>query len=200
MPAVSLACYAVMRLVRVDHTTPVYVINLLALDLIQVLMKPLHILYELERTYHALLSSHFMFLLGQFDVLFGTRECTQSNVLSRSVLPFGLILTITLMKYFLIPPHLNLRAVLFFVLFMCVVICYAGTWRTIRSVRSIPDEEKKRIMHLLGMVVGTYGVLFLPLCFLSIYTLLNTLSVFPSILRVYLFSLPLWWILSCTFS
>lgn len=187
MPAVSLACYAVARLVTIDHMTPVYVINLLIADLIQVLIKPLLIKHALERTDNNI-SSNFLFALGQFGSI-GFMLCItveryvavacpiwyqQRHTFKRSVqicfVIWIFILMLTLLKNFLMSPQqLYFSPVLSLVLFMCTVMCYFGTLRAIRSVKSVSKEEKKRIMHLMGMIVGTYGLLFLPLGIFSIY-------------------------------
>ncbi|KAL2097547.1 hypothetical protein ACEWY4_006754 [Coilia grayii] len=193
MPAVSLACYAVIRLIRVDDITPVYVINVLLSDLLQVLIRPLLIQRVLERTDNNLSVRHFVFLLGLFGSvgfmfcitleryvavahpLWYQKRHTIKRAVQICVVIWILILTITLLNEFLMnPQELNFRvyfmnSVLSLFVFMSLVMCYFGTWRKIRSVRSLPAQEKKRIMHLMGMVVGTYGVLFLPLCAVSAY-------------------------------
>ena len=189
----SLACYTIIRLVRVDHTTPVYVINLLVSDFLQLLIRPLLIKRVLERKDNNLSARHFVFLLGVFGSI-GFMLCItveryvavarplwyqQRHTIKCSILiclvVWILTLTITLLNEFLMfPQQLNIRvyfmnAVFSLLLFVCLVICYLRTQRAVRSVQSLPDEEKKRILNLLGMVVGTYGVLFLPLCILSFY-------------------------------
>lgn len=187
MPAVSLACYAVARIVKIDHITPVYVINLLIADLLQVLIKPLLIKHALERTDNNI-ASYFLFVLGQCGST-GFMLCItveryvavacplwyqQTHTLKRSVqiclVIWIVILMITLLTcYLMSPEQMCFPPVISLVLFICVVMCYFGTWRAIRSVRSVSKEEKKRIMYLSGMIVGTYGLLFLPLGLFSIY-------------------------------
>lgn len=193
MPALSLACYAVSRLVRVDHITPVYIINLLLSDFLQVLIRPLLIKRVLERTDNNLSARHFVFLLGLFGSVasmlclalekyvavahplwYQKRHTIKCSILI-CVTVWILILTVTLLNELLLHPQAEnlsvyfMNAVLNFLLFTCLAMCYFGTWRAIRPVRSVSTQEKKRIMQLMGMVVGTYAVLFLPLCAVSMY-------------------------------
>ncbi|KAK6467610.1 G-protein coupled receptor 4-like [Huso huso] len=150
LPANCLALYGLYRLVKTDNALPVYVINLLLSDLLQISTLPLWIDYY----------SHGH--VWRYDRTACIFVCVISNISLYSSIFF--LCCISLERYLAIAhplwfrnlhPH-KLAAV------TCVVFVHRRTRMSLADSLSVSAEEKERISRLLALVLIIFILVFGP--------------------------------------
>uniref|UniRef100_A0A671YHK4 G-protein coupled receptors family 1 profile domain-containing protein n=1 Tax=Sparus aurata TaxID=8175 RepID=A0A671YHK4_SPAAU len=172
LPLILVVIYALYLLVRNDHVAPIYVINLLITDLIQLC----YMIVWLTRDKNLLVTVIF---IGIYDHCIGASVCfmvciilyyrylviahplwyrfrrtIKSSVVICVVvwvLPVVIVLFLCVIPYFLLLPF----PLLIFFLF--------GTVRALCTSISVPSDEKRRIVGTLVLVLLIYTLLFLPI-------------------------------------
>ncbi|XP_028279806.1 proteinase-activated receptor 2-like [Parambassis ranga] len=176
LPLIIVAIIALCFLIQKDHVAPVFVINLLLSDLVQLCCMMVmvtdnncHILEIFIPYYFGLMASvGFMvcvsmerYLVIAHPLWYRYRRTIKSSVIVSIVVwilpPVYIILsslgenvTAAMLSVFLLLP---------FPLFMFFLV---GTLKALSSARSVPSDEKRRIVAILVVVLLIYTLLFLP--------------------------------------
>ncbi|XP_071389805.1 ovarian cancer G-protein coupled receptor 1-like [Centroberyx affinis] len=178
LPLTLLAIYALVSLVRGGQVAPIYVINLLVSDLIQLCCMVVR-----EAAPLGLTRSLFSYLFYNMGITasVGFMVCVAleryliiacplwyrfrrtikfSLVVSFMVWACSIILIIVI--YFV--RHLSLILLSIFVIlpFPLLIFFLAGTLKALSASIAVPPEEKRRIMGALVLVLLNYTLLFLP--------------------------------------
>ncbi|XP_047459498.1 mas-related G-protein coupled receptor member A8-like [Mugil cephalus] len=184
LPLILLAIYSLSSLVRKDHGAPLYIINLLISDLVQLLCmigrvaimnSNTDMLFTFIRIYnYGLLSSvGFMvcislerYLLIVWPLWYRFRRTIKTSVVV-CVLVWILPLVYVLPYYFRID---NLIAKIIFVLYLLLplplfIFFLGGTLKALSASISVSSDEKRRIVAVLVVVLLIYILLFLPYVF-----------------------------------
>ncbi|XP_066578279.1 G-protein coupled receptor 4-like [Amia ocellicauda] len=187
LPVNCLAICGLYRLIRSDMVVPIYIINLLIADLLQVVSRPLYIASDYENFSEVLLffgvsaSVWFMVCIALERYLVVAhplwyryrRSVRHAALISAGVWLLALLLTVPIMlRFFWNFDPFTARLIsipnVFLLPFPLLVFFYLGTRRVIIRTHSIQDEEKKRILCMLALVLGTYTVFFLPFGIMSL--------------------------------
>nr|XP_046188824.1 G-protein coupled receptor 4-like [Oncorhynchus gorbuscha] len=176
-PLICLSIYAMYFLVRADHIAPVYVINLLIADLIQICTRP----FNLSGTWKLIVmfieffgisaSIGFMvcvalerYLVIAFPLWYRFRRNIKYSLIMSSVIWVIPFLQISMLY---LTPTLDMKLILFavnlLIPFPLLVFFLAGTLKALSVSISVPAVERRRIIGTLALVLGNYTVLFLPL-------------------------------------
>ncbi|XP_029621036.1 G-protein coupled receptor 4-like [Salmo trutta] len=176
-PLICLSIYAMYFLIRADHIAPVYVINLLIADLIQICMRP--IILSVSWKFIATMIEFFgisasvgfmvcvaleRYLVIAFPLWYRFRRNIKYSLIVSSfiwVVPF-----IQIYMFHLTPTSeisLILFAVSLLIPFPLLVFFLVGTLKALSVSISVPAVEQRRIIGTLALVLGNYTVLFLPL-------------------------------------
>ncbi|XP_028279920.1 G-protein coupled receptor 4-like isoform X2 [Parambassis ranga] len=178
LPLIIVAIIALYFLIRKDHVAPVYVINLLLSDLFQLCCM---MVWVTDKTcenseifdfhyFGLMVSVGFMvcvsmerYLVIAHPLWYRYRRTIKSSVIISivvwvfplaCVLPFYLMFTykatVTMFSVFLLLP------------FPLLMFLMGGTLRALSSARSVPSDEKRRIVAILVVVLLIYTMLFLP--------------------------------------
>ncbi|XP_045921182.1 ovarian cancer G-protein coupled receptor 1-like [Micropterus dolomieu] len=185
LPLTLVAIYALYSMVRRDHVAPIYVINLLITDLIQLCFMIVQVVRNVDWTiylifvyiyFSALIASvGFMvcialerYLVIAHPLWYRFRRSIRSSVVV-SVLVWVLSVVCVVLFFNLV------RAIIYFVLllsFPLLIFSLVGTLKALSASISVPSDEKRRIVGILVLVLFIYTVLFLPfmIWFLKVYT------------------------------
>ncbi|XP_034722442.1 mas-related G-protein coupled receptor member A4-like [Etheostoma cragini] len=180
LPLIFIAIYSLYSVVRSDHIAPIYVINLLTSDLIQLccmiceVARPqsrmIFIINKCIYNYSLMTSVVFMvcialerYLLIVFPLWYHCRRTIRSTVVICAVawvLPSLYLFTLFFGGNFNVP---QMIAVVFLLLPLPLLLffCCASLKALSASVSILPDE-KQRIVGTLVVVLLTYMLLFLP--------------------------------------
>nr|XP_033468765.1 G-protein coupled receptor 4-like [Epinephelus lanceolatus] len=197
LPLTLVAIYAVRSLVKDDHVVPIYVINLLITDLIQLCCMIAWVLPE-----DWILSGRFILLSIYFYCL---------------MVSIGFMVCIALERYLVIacPLWYRFRRTIKISVLVCVVVwalppvisCLfiaarnsatisgillllplplfifflGGTLKALSASISVHSDEKRRIVGMLVLVLLIYTLLFLPtiiLCIINLYCMLQLIRDF----------------------
>ncbi|XP_029926901.1 mas-related G-protein coupled receptor member A4-like [Myripristis murdjan] len=180
LPLTLLAIYALYSLVQENNVAPVYVINLLISDLIQMccfviwVAQPKNlIMFVVSGIIHSIglmASVGFMVCVAMERYLVITcplwyrfrRNIKITLVVCFTVWVLPLILGF--LSYFILKflqPHI-LLSIYLLVPFPLLIFFLAGTLKALSSSISVPLEEKRRIVGTLVLVLLNYTLLFLP--------------------------------------
>ncbi|XP_035258943.1 proteinase-activated receptor 2-like [Anguilla anguilla] len=196
LPAICLASYALYRLIKANHVAPIYVINLLISDLVQIIVR---IFFMTDRffgiqskeyivTYNVLLvvvrfgliaSLGFMvcislerYLVVVHPLWYRYYRNIKHSVLASLVVWVLSVIYAAIDYNVLMKDHITFTIV-FSILFLLpmplLVFLYVGTRRALAGTVSVSDAEKKRIMGILVLVLGIYVLLYLPFTLMSFY-------------------------------
>ncbi|XP_035858472.1 mas-related G-protein coupled receptor member A4-like [Sander lucioperca] len=180
LPLTFVAIYSLYSLVRNDHVVPIYIINLLISDLIQLccmicdVVQPdspiIFIIYYSIYNYSLMTSVGFMvciamerYLLIVFPLWYHCRRTIKSTVVICVVawaLPALYVFTVFFGGNFNVP---QIIAVVFlFLPFPLLIFFCCATLKALSASVSILPEEKRRIVGTLVLVLLIYMLLFLP--------------------------------------
>ncbi|XP_049455583.1 G-protein coupled receptor 4-like [Epinephelus fuscoguttatus] len=177
-PLTLLAIYALYSLVREDHVAPVYVINLLISDLIQ--MCCLVIWVAKSRT-SAVYVSTFIYYIGVMASV-GFMVCIAlerylviacplwyrfRRSIKYSLFVSMFVWALSLIEFLITWLTSDLHALVFRTVFLLLpfpllIFFLAGTLKALSAAISVPLKEKRRIVGTLVLVLLNYTVLFCP--------------------------------------
>ncbi|XP_041866843.1 G-protein coupled receptor 4-like [Melanotaenia boesemani] len=176
LPLTLVAIAAVYSLVRKDHVTPVYIINLLVSDLVQLCClavwkagkfnKLIYCFY----VFGVLASVGFMvcislerYLMITQPLWYRFRRNIKTSV-AVCVVVWILSFTISFPFHFYALYHSrNIICGVFLLLpFPLFIFCLVGTIKALSAARSVSADEKRRIVAILVVVLLIYTLLFLP--------------------------------------
>ncbi|XP_066578255.1 G-protein coupled receptor 4-like [Amia ocellicauda] len=192
LPANCLAICSLYRMIRADMVVPIYIINLLISDLLQIIARIVRLilltLTHSERLQVAKAFSFSLFILG-LSASIGFMLCIalerylvvahplwyrcRRSIRHTTLVSVGVWVSVVILTAVVMPlyfmPHFQQQitisfSVLFLLPFPLLLFFFFGTWRAIAGATSVRDEEKRRIVRTLALVLGTYTVLFLPYC------------------------------------
>ncbi|XP_008428323.1 ovarian cancer G-protein coupled receptor 1-like [Poecilia reticulata] len=176
LPLTVIAIFAVYLLIKKDHVTPVYIINLLLSDLIQLCCM------IAENLVHGNVVVHYTYFYGLM-VSIGFMVCIslerylavarplwyrfRRNIKTSLVvciviwmLPMFFILSILLKLGFQV---IGFFCAVFFLLPLPLLTFFlVGTVKALSAAHGVSAEEKRRIVAILVVVLLTYTVLFFP--------------------------------------
>ncbi|XP_032364688.1 mas-related G-protein coupled receptor member X4-like [Etheostoma spectabile] len=180
LPLTLVAIYALYSVVRSDHVVPIYIINLLVTDLIQLCCmicdvvnphRPMtYVIYVSVYNYSLMTSVGFMvcialerYLLIVFPLWYRCRRTIRSTVVIcvlAWVLPSLYLFTLFFGGNFNVP---QIIAFVFLLLPLPLLLFFCcATLRALSASVSILPDEKRRIVGTLVMVLLIYMLLFLP--------------------------------------
>ncbi|KAJ7984925.1 hypothetical protein DPEC_G00359810 [Dallia pectoralis] len=176
-PLILLAIYAMYFLIRADHMAPVYVINLLIADFVQisvrliVLFNVWGIVGEIIEFFGISASIGFMvcialerYLVIAFPLWYRFRRNIKfSLIVSSIVWVFPFIQIVLMYVSPTVYDSLIVFSVMLLIPFPLLVFFLVGTLRALSASISVPAVEQKRIIGTLALVLGNYTLLFLPL-------------------------------------
>ncbi|XP_066578981.1 G-protein coupled receptor 4-like [Amia ocellicauda] len=208
LPANCLAICSLYRMIRADMVVPIYIINLLISDLLQIIARILRlILLTLTDSEGLRIAKAFPFSLFIFGLSASIgfmlcialerylvvahplwyryhRNVRHATLVSVGVWVLAVIFTTVAMPlYIILHFHKEIMitfSVLWLLPFPLLLFFFFGTWRAIAGATSVRDAEKRRIVRMLALVLGTYTVLFLPYCivnFIRCYTINTNINI-----------------------
>uniref|UniRef100_UPI0037E775E1 G-protein coupled receptor 4-like n=1 Tax=Semicossyphus pulcher TaxID=241346 RepID=UPI0037E775E1 len=181
-PLTLVAIYALHSLVRNDHVAPMFIINLLISDLIQLccmIFDSGHVFtyhFSHEHTfacvyiYSLMASVCFMVCLSleRYLLIVHPLRCRFVRSIKISVVfcvgVWALPLVFLLPHYFRVDFHVT--ETIFFLVFLLpfplLIFFLVGTLKSLTASISVPSNEKQQIVGILVMVLLIYTLLFLP--------------------------------------
>ncbi|XP_038586207.1 G-protein coupled receptor 4-like [Micropterus salmoides] len=195
LPLTLVAIYALYSMVRRDHVAPIYLINLLISDILQLCYMIVKVAPNVCGTisemffyiyYSALLASVFFMVcisLERYLVIAHPLWYRFRRTIKTSVV-------ICVLVWVLTPPFLviswfysvnpNILAVLLLLPFPLLIFFLVGTLKALSASISVPSDGKRRIVGILVLVLLIYTLLFLPSIILILHKkyvpTLNSLS------------------------
>ncbi|XP_030298094.1 proteinase-activated receptor 1-like [Sparus aurata] len=192
LPLTLAAIYAVYSLVKNDHVAPIYIINLLISDVIQLCCMIVDVVPLQDRNmyyiafcmyYFAMIASvGFMvcialerYLVIACPLWYRFRRTIKISVVVCVmvwVLTLVYLLTYNYVKYTEI-----ISAIFFFLPLPLFIFFLGGTIKALSASR-VPSDEKRRIVAILVLVLLIYTLLFMPsvIWYATYYQTLTTLS------------------------
>ncbi|XP_026210117.1 G-protein coupled receptor 4-like [Anabas testudineus] len=176
LPLTLVGIYALFSMVRKDHIAPIYVINLLISDLIQLCCMIVQMIVQPESLliiyiFGLMASVFFMvcislerYLVIAWPLWYRLRRTIKISVVV-CVVVWTFPLVCVLLFYFsddfsrVSPTALG---VFFLLPFPLLIFSLVGTIKALSAAISVRAEEKRRIVGLLVLVLLIYMVLFLP--------------------------------------
>ncbi|XP_034538203.1 G-protein coupled receptor 4-like [Notolabrus celidotus] len=183
LPLTLVAIYALYSLVRKDHVAPIYVINLLISDLIQLCCM---IAFESQRIHGIsygivyyfyccglVASVCFMVCVSLERYLVVTHPLWYrfKRTIKISVIVCVVVWVISPICCLTVFPWVDSKVTqIIFSVFLIIplplfIFFLVGTLRALSASVSVPSEEKRRIVGILVLVLLTYTLLFLPSIF-----------------------------------
>ncbi|XP_038588791.1 G-protein coupled receptor 4-like, partial [Micropterus salmoides] len=173
LPLTLVAIYALYSMVRSDHVAPIYVINLLITDLIQLCCMIVEVVPNVDKKISNIFlyiylsglvaSIYFMvcvalerYLVIAHPLWYRFRRSIKSSVVVCVVVWVLSLVFVVLYLYIII------FAVLLLLPFPLFIFFLAGTLKALSASISVPSDEKYRIVGILVLVLLIYMLLFLP--------------------------------------
>uniref|UniRef100_A0A8C2FFJ5 G-protein coupled receptors family 1 profile domain-containing protein n=1 Tax=Cyprinus carpio TaxID=7962 RepID=A0A8C2FFJ5_CYPCA len=197
IPLICLAIYAVYSLIKLHHSAPVFVINLLASDLIQIVCMLLFTspsMWTISLTtmmWTSYTGFYFMtciaierYVLIAHPVWhrsYRSVKCFVCTSLTGWLLPFILIIIFLLLLSFDIIPDFILIEILFYmplIFYAVIIVCFVGSCRSLSHSISLTPVKKQLVLAPLFFVLMSYTFLILPINILLIVRNNNTSSLF----------------------
>lgn len=200
-PIICAAMYGLYRLIKSDHVAPVYVINLLMSDMLQICTNPIWRMTSMLNIMHLVLFS--LYSLGLFaSICFMLLISAERYVMIACpiwyrqrhskkmalwasfmvwVTAFVVILIISLAIFSGIADDriLTSNMIVFYLLPYPLVIYFTmGTRKALSNSKSVPFYEQRRIMGTLVLVIFSYTVFYLPYIILML-----TVTVSPTLIK-----------------
>ncbi|MEQ2238671.1 hypothetical protein ILYODFUR_035550, partial [Ilyodon furcidens] len=161
---------------RKDHCAPVYIINLLISDLIQLCCLAawkageFHDIIEYSYTFALMASVGFMVCISleRYLVIAKPLWYRYRSTIKTSLMVCAVVWTLALVSF--LPLCFNvhywvetiIHAVFFFLPLPLFIFFLVGTIKALSTARSVPGEEKRRIVSILVAVLLIYTLLFVP--------------------------------------
>ncbi|XP_038588753.1 ovarian cancer G-protein coupled receptor 1-like [Micropterus salmoides] len=180
LPLTLTAIYALYSMVRSDHVAPIYVINLLISDLIQLCYMIIQVAkpddWNIEEiSYYIYLSAVFASVyfmvcvsLERYLVIAHPLWYRYRRTIKTSVVVCVLVWTLPL-AYFLTlyfwhdyVPRRIIFAIVLLLPFPLLIFFLVGTLRALSAAMSVHSDEKRQIVGILVLVLLIYTLLFLP--------------------------------------
>ncbi|XP_027131670.1 G-protein coupled receptor 4-like [Larimichthys crocea] len=180
LPLTLVAIYALYSLVRNDHVAPIYVINLLITDLIQLCCLIVKVaslknwtmgngIVYLFHRFAVAASIFFMvcvalerYLVVAWPLWYRFRRTIKTSVVvCVAVWIFALVLFLTFYFWFDKKVYPTVSAVVLLLPFPLLIFFLGGTLKALSACR-IPSDEKRRIVGVLVLVLLIYTLLFMP--------------------------------------
>ena len=177
IPATFLAIYLLYFLICANHIAPIFVINLLISDLLQMCVVPLvhrgccHIVVGVMYFIGLTASVGFMvcialerYLLIAFPLWYRFGCKVKYSIMLSSIVWLFSFVYVGIIYSMLLPGEamLILTSVLILIPLPLLIFFLVGTLRALSDSISVPLLEKIRIIGILALVLGIYCVLFLP--------------------------------------
>ncbi|XP_067091816.1 G-protein coupled receptor 4-like [Osmerus mordax] len=176
IPVIFLAIYLLYCLICANHIPPIFIINLLISDLLQMCVIPAMLqgcchYVVLLVYYHGLTASVcFMvcialerYFLIAFPLWYHFRYKVQYSVMVSSIFWLFPFVNIVIGSFLpSIEASLYLNSVLILIPLPLLIFGLVGTLRALSVSISVTVREKRRIIGILTLVLGTYCLLFLP--------------------------------------
>ncbi|XP_061601150.1 G-protein coupled receptor 4-like [Cololabis saira] len=171
LPLTLVAIVAICSLVRKDHVAPIYVINLLISDIVQ--LSSMIILGQ-KFSGRTVFSICFMvvislerYLVIAWPLWYKFKRNIKTSVIVCVIVWLFPILYLPI--FFLARYHINIIIACFLLLpFPLLIFFLGGTLKALSSARSVPPDEKRRIVGALVLVLLIYNLLFLPRVIVSL--------------------------------
>ena len=200
-PIICAATYGLYCLIKSEHVTPVYVINLLMSDMLQICTKPVwHMISPLSVMHLVLFAVYslgvvtsicFMLCISAeryvaiaYPIWYRCRHTKKMSLWASFMVWVAAVLYVLIVSLAVLTGNLDQRIlisgmIVFYLLPYPLVICFSmGTWRALSNAKSVPAHERRRIMGTLALVLFIYTVLFLPFIILML-----TITVSPALLN-----------------
>ncbi|XP_063048196.1 G-protein coupled receptor 4-like [Engraulis encrasicolus] len=173
-PGICFALYKFRSQVRPDQVAPVYVINLLISDLIQVCTNPVKTTLLYYCLLKDLLFSNRIYLFGvQVNIFFMMCISAERYVMIAHAVWYRNIQNlVTQLTYsFLVEETISgyVTCAILLVPYPLVMFFFLATWRAL-SRSSVPRNDQIRIRAILGLILCIYTILFIPFIMLMIMT------------------------------
>ncbi|XP_035526784.1 free fatty acid receptor 3-like [Morone saxatilis] len=197
LPEVCLACYALLCLLKKDRVAPIFVINLLLSDLMQIGVTVVFIISRFfDATFHPFVRARciarlfvrfgltsslgFMLMISAerysmvaYPVWYHTKKNVNIAILI-SVCIWTLSLTYSTLDYvYMIQTRFSL--LLFSIICLLpapfLLGLFTATWKALNKSAAMRHEAKnrKKVLGVLSLMLGTYAVLFFPFSFRNLY-------------------------------
>ncbi|XP_062408717.1 psychosine receptor-like [Sardina pilchardus] len=202
LPAIIAAIHALRHLVRADHVTPVFVINLLISDLFQIAITAVFILSRFfDRTLPVFVilrcisrlivrlgisaSLSFMvcisverYLIVAHPIWYRNRRSVKSSMViacgAWAACGLYALLDFTLVHNFNV--SLKILTVILLMPALPLMMFCPLTYRALRHCRAIHQDERRKIIGTLALVLAIYMFIFLPFCIRNLHCLLVAIS------------------------
>ena len=175
LPVISMAIYGLLSQVETNYVAPVYVINLLISDLIQIsarmilgVLRKMHLLkdmftFKLIYMFGVGLNICFMVCISAERYAMIAHPVRYRNMRNMRTSVFVSV-AVCILSVTLTTTSIYLLEVVLVVLLLpypLVVFFFMGTWKAL-SRTSVPRNDQRQIMAILGLVLCIYTILFLP--------------------------------------
>ncbi|KAL2083386.1 hypothetical protein ACEWY4_021159 [Coilia grayii] len=195
VPMVCLAICGLVSLIKTGQVAPVYIINLLISDMLQMFTRPVvlslspsGVIYELTAFVYSsglLASTFFMVCIAgeryamiAHPVWYRIHRTVKKSLLCSvavwlvTAVAIGGIVLAAVTDVIEVDKVYAYWAVVTLLPYPFVIFFSVGTWRALSKSMSIPPREQRRIMGMLALVLIIYTALFLP--YIALLLLMST--------------------------
>ncbi|MFT7802257.1 CX3C chemokine receptor 1-like [Arapaima gigas] len=206
-PLLCLSCYALYKLVKADYVTPIYVINLLLSDLVQIIVRLFFIsqrfidsdspafknvlflkpLFLVVVRFGLVASLGFMvcislerYLVVVHPLWYRFHRNVKHSILV-SLVVWVLAAIYAAVDYNVLTNYilfLQVFSTIFFLPFPVLVFLYLRTKKALSKTVGVSASEKKRIQGALALVLGIYVLFNLPFTFMSFFLTISLMKTY----------------------
>ncbi|XP_061601147.1 G-protein coupled receptor 4-like [Cololabis saira] len=184
LPLTFVAIFAICLLVQKDHVAPIYVINLLICDLIQLscmilmtqgfnkssICQPIILIHQFGVTvsiFFMVVISLERYLIIAWPLWYKFKRNIKTSMIVSVVV--WLLPLLNLPIFFFAHDYTEtIIGCCLLLPFPLLIFFLGGTLKALSSARSVPPDEKRRIVAVLVLVLLIYTLLFLPRVILSL--------------------------------